>query len=97
MKKLISLLLILGSCSLAVANKHKHLNANAIMPTVYAALPVLETSVPDSVVSQLKEKYGAGLYDITMVMASTDEVEYVIRTENNGVYTTLSLTGSEVK
>ena len=46
----------------------------------YAALPVLENSVPEAVVAKVKEKYGNTVYDITSVKRSADQSVYVIRT-----------------
>jgi hypothetical protein len=99
MKKIIAILVILACSSAAFANRHlKTNNSSNVVPTTYAALPVLETYVPESVAGDLKNKYGNKLYDITMINASTDQVAYVIRTcDDNGIYTTLSLTGNQVK
>jgi len=52
----------------------------------YAALPVLENSVPEAVVAKVKEKYGSTVYDITSVKRSADQSVYVIRTQENGTF-----------
>ena len=54
--------------------------------TGYAALPVLENSVPEAVVAKVKEKYGNTVYDITSVKRSADQSVYVIRTQENGTF-----------
>ena len=55
----------------------------------YASLPVLETYVPDDIVSMVKSKYKS-VYDITAVKESdgTGHMAYVVRYGDNGVYKT---------
>jgi hypothetical protein len=54
----------------------------------FAALPLLNTYVPDAVVNQLKGQYGDKLYDITMLKVNENQFGYAVRTQDNGVYTT---------
>lgn len=39
----------------------------------YAALPVLETYLPDMIISKIKERYGNNVYDITTVKSGTPQ------------------------
>ena len=55
--------------------------------SIYASLPVLETYVPGDVVSMVKSKYKS-VYDITAVKESADQMVYVVRYGDNGVYKT---------
>jgi len=50
----------------------------------FAALPVLETDVPSSLVSSVKNKYGDGLYDITGLKNSSGQDVYMLRILENG-------------
>jgi hypothetical protein len=58
----------------------------------YASLPVLENSVPDAVVSKVKEKYGNAVYDITSIKRGPNQSAYVVRTQNNGTFKTEIIT-----
>ncbi len=58
----------------------------------YAALPVLSTWVPEDVVSSLSSRFSNGLYDITMVKAGTGQHHYIVRTQENGVFSTHVIT-----
>jgi hypothetical protein len=53
----------------------------------YATLPVLESYVPDDVVSKAKSKYPS-VYDIIAVKHTADQTAYVVRYGDNGVYKT---------
>jgi hypothetical protein len=52
--------------------------------TVYAALPVLETYVPNNVVEKLKNEYGSHLYNITQMKDKKGNIEYCVMLKNNG-------------
>jgi hypothetical protein len=84
---IISLFIIIGGCYSAKAQTASD-TTNPYVASVYAALPVLETYVPDALVSKLKDLYGAKLYDITWVKSSDNQDVYVVRTQENGVYQT---------
>ena len=52
--------------------------------TVYAALPVKETYVPNDVVEKLKSQYGPQLYNITCVKGKDGYIEYWVGIIKNG-------------
>jgi len=91
MKKIIiALVIIAGSCYGASAQvvpaTNNPSNVNGL--SKFAALPVLETYVPDDIVTKMKSMYGDKLYDITWVKSSANQDMYVVRTEENGNYQT---------
>lgn len=61
---------------------------NGQAATGFAAIPVLETYVPDNVVAKLKQKYGANLYDLTMIKRAANQPAYIVRVQDNGAYKT---------
>ena len=94
MKKIfLSLLLLTGSCSLmaqmANSTMAKDSSTMGMTATTYAALPLLETGVPQDMVTKLETKYGTSLYDITTVRSNTpDQWAFVVRIWVNGQYRT---------
>lgn len=71
---------------LAQKTSMNNMNSNKTNSTSYAALPVLETSIPQNVMAQLKQKNsGNQIYDITAVEAAggssmgTPQMDYVVR------------------
>lgn len=100
MKQVIIFFLLTGSSFTLLANttvsSSKNLNAPG---SVYAALPVLENSIPDAVVSTIKAKFGDSVYDITSIKSSADQTAYVVRVGNNGIYKTeiINADGSAVQ
>ena len=52
--------------------------------TVFAALPVRETYVPNDVVKKLINEYGPRLYNITQMKDKDGNVEYCINIKDNG-------------
>ena len=58
------------------------------------ALPVMETYVPQDVVSKLESKYGSALYDITTLQSVNGVDRYCVRTLNNGVVEAVTVDGS---
>ena len=59
-----------------------------ITATTYAALPVLETNVPQDIIDKMKSKYGDALYDITTIVGTSGQTQYVVRSLKNGQYET---------
>jgi len=97
MKKTIIVLLILsGSYFVSFAQNTPAMGTAANVALVPASLPVLETYVPESVILKLKNKYADKLYDITAINDSTGQAVYVVRTEENGIYSTQTLSESEM-
>jgi hypothetical protein len=94
MKKiLLSLFLLAGGYTAMSQTANTTMNNAAttgITATTYAALPVLETDVPQNVMDKLKSKYGDALYDITTVKSTTTpgQMEYVARVWDNTQYRT---------
>jgi hypothetical protein len=99
MKKIImAFAMITGSYCIACAQNmasNNHISAGDINLTP-ASLPVLETYVPQTVIDKLKNKYGSKLYDITTINVSAGNPLYVVRTEDNWVYTTQTVSESEI-
>ena len=52
--------------------------------TRFAALPVLVTAVPESIVGSVKNKYAANIYDITGLKNSAGQDVYMVRVLDNG-------------
>ena len=52
----------------------------------FSALPILNTYVPEAMVTQLKNQYGDKLYDITMLKTGENQYGYAVRTQENGTY-----------
>jgi len=93
MKKIILSLLLLGGSYALIAQSGNTAMSNTnnmgITATTYAALPVLETYVPPEIINRMKSKYGDALYDITAIVGSPDQVQYVVRIlVKNGLYRT---------
>jgi hypothetical protein len=92
MKKIIlSLLLLFGGYNLMAQVGNTSMNKAdtlGITATAYASLPVLETYVPQEVIDKMKSKYGNTLYDITTVVNTSNQTQYVVRSVKNGQYTT---------
>ena len=63
-----------------------------------ANLPVVGNNVPPEVVSNVKNKYGANVYDIKQIRSTSGQIIYVVRTMENGGMTTnyVSADGSVV-
>ncbi|TWF33926.1 hypothetical protein FHW36_111117 [Chitinophaga polysaccharea] len=59
-----------------------------------AALPVMETYVPQDVVNKLESKYGSALYDITTLQSVNGVDRYCVRTLNNGIAEAVTVDGS---
>ncbi len=59
---------------------------NGQVQMTFAAVPVLQTYVPEAVVTTMKGKYGSNIYDITMVKRTADQFGYVVRVQENGTY-----------
>lgn len=87
------LLICGGICSQlsAQAANAKNMNLNNTDSTAWAALPVFETSIPQNVIAQLKQKNsGNQIYDITAVKAASDssmgtqQMNYVVRLIKDG-------------
>ena len=95
MKKIIvAFAIVLGGCSVAFAQNMPATGTASNVALVPASLPVLENYVPQPVIIKLKNKYADKLYDITAVNDSTGQQVYVIRTEENGIYSTQTLSES---
>jgi hypothetical protein len=92
MKKIIlSLLLLSGTYTLMAQEANTSMNKSAdlgITATTYAALPVLETNVPQDIIDKMKSKYGDALYDITTIVGTSGQTQYVVRSLKNGQYET---------
>ena len=94
MKKIfLSLLLLTGSYTLMAQMANSTMATDSsnmgMTATTYASLPVLETGVPQDMVTKLENKYGPSLYDITTVRSNTPELwEFVVRVWANGQYRT---------
>jgi hypothetical protein len=107
MKQVIIFFLLTGSSFTLLANttssSSKNLNIISkslnVPGSVYAALPVLENSIPDAVVSTIKAKFGDSVYGITSVKSSADQTAYVVRVGDNGIYKTeiINADGSAVQ
>jgi hypothetical protein len=54
--------------------------------TRFSALPILNTYVPEAMVTQLKNQYGDKLYDITMLKTGENQYGFAVRTQENGTY-----------
>ena len=50
---------------------------------IYSALPVFETHISDDVTNKIKNKFGAGVYDITKMKSKTGKDIYMVRTWAN--------------
>jgi len=93
MKKIILLTFLLSSTYYLIAQTENTTMNNkgntGITATTFAALPVLETYVPSEIINSMKTKYGDALYDITTILGTSGQVQYVIRVlTNNGQYKT---------
>ena len=91
MKKTLLLLLIsAGSYNLMaqVANPTTNSGNSDVTVTTFVALPVLDTYVPQDIISKMINKYGNDLYDITTIVGTTDKTQYVVRLIKNGEITT---------
>lgn len=108
MKQVIIFFLLTGSSFTLLANttgsgSSKNLNIISkslnVPGSVYAALPVLENSIPDAVVATIKAKFGDSVYDITSIKSSADQTAYVVRVGDNGIYKTeiINADGSAVQ
>jgi len=53
----------------------------------YASLPVLESYVPEDVVSKIRSKY-ISVYDISAIKHTADQGAYAVRYNDNGVFKT---------
>jgi hypothetical protein len=72
---------------------HANYNNNGRLTNVYynmkgqsftVALPVVETSIPDNVISKATEMYGGNIYDITRMKGMNGQDMYGVRVIENG-------------
>lgn len=56
------------------------LTGGNLQRNIFTALPVLETHISDDIMNKIKNKFGAGLYDITKMKSKTGQDIYMVRT-----------------